>query len=198
MDNQTKRNFCRIVFFIIYYKINIKFILNNLIKIEKVTKKDILQILEIYNYHINFGLANFEEKEMSYEEFFELYNSIITLNLPFLVAKKDNKIIGFIYLNKFRAKSGYKHTFENSIYIDNQYRGMGIGNNLLIELLEASKKNPNIKNIIAVIGNFDSESSIRIHEKNGFQTIGILKKVGFKKDKWIDAIYMQKVLDEKN
>ena len=75
---------------------------------------------------------------------------------------------------------------------------MGIGNDLLRELLEASKKNPNIKNIIAVIGSFDSESSIHIHKKNGFKTIGILKKVGFKKDKWIDAIYMQKVLNEKN
>ena len=172
--------------------------MNNLIKIEKAIKEDILQILDIYNYYINFGLANFEEEEMSYDEFFELYSSIIKLDLPFLVAKKDNKIIGFVYLNKFRAKSGYKHTFENSIYIDNKYQGMGIGNDLLLELLEASKKNPNIKNIIAVIGSFDSESSIHIHKKNGFKTIGILKKVGFKKDKWIDAIYMQKVLNEKN
>ena len=151
--------------------------MNNLIKIEKAIKEDILQILDIYNYYINFGLANFEEEEMSYDEFFELYSSIIKLDLPFLVAKKDNEIIGFVYLNKFRAKSGYKHTFENSIYIDNKYQGMGIGNDLLRELLEASKKNPNIKNIIAVIGSFDSESSIRIHKKNGFQTIGILKKV---------------------
>ncbi len=155
--------------------------MNNLIKIEKAIKEDILQILEIYNYYINFGLANFEEEEMSYDEFFELYRSIIKLDLPFLVAKKDNKIVGFVYLNKFRTKSGYKHTFENSIYIDNKYQGMGIGNDLLVKLLEASKKNPNIKNIIAVIGSFDSESSIRIHKKNGFQTIGILKKVGFKK-----------------
>ncbi len=172
--------------------------MNNLIKIEKAIKEDILQILDIYNHYINFGLANFEEEEMSYDEFFELYSSIIKLDLPFLVAKKDNKILGFVYLNKFRTKSGYKHTFENSIYIDNKYQGMGIGNDLLVELLEGCKKNPNIKNIIAVIGSFDSESSIQIHKKNGFQTIGILKKVGFKKDKWIDAIYMQKVLDEKN
>ena len=146
-----------------------KFILNNLIKIEKAIKEDILQILDIYNYYINFGLANFEEEEMSYDEFFELYSSIIKLDLPFLVAKKDNEIIGFVYLNKFRAKSGYKHTFENSIYIDNKYQGMGIGNDLLAELLEASKKNPNIKNIIAVIGSFDSESSIRIHKKMDFK-----------------------------
>ena len=150
--------------------------MNNLIKIEKAIKEDILQILEIYNYYINFGLANFEEEEMSYDEFFELYSSIINLDLPFLVAKKDNEIIGFVYLNKFRAKSGYKHTFENSIYIDNKYQGMGIGNDLLGELLEASKKNPNIKNIIAVIGSFDSESSIRIHKKKWFSNNRHIKK----------------------
>ena len=66
--------------------------MNNLIKIEKAIKEDILQILDIYNYYINFGLANFEEEEMSYDGFFELYSSIIKLDLPFLVAKKDNKI----------------------------------------------------------------------------------------------------------
>ena len=86
--------------------------MNNLIKIEKAIKEDILQILDIYNYYINFGLANFEEEEMSYDEFFDLYKSIIKLDLPFLVAKKDDKIIGFVYLNKFRTKNLFNIHFS--------------------------------------------------------------------------------------
>ena len=54
-----------------------------------------------------------------------------------------------------------------------------------------------IKNIVAVIGGSKNHSSIKIHKKNGFIKIGILKKVGFKKNKWIDSVYMQKILWKK-
>ena len=56
----------------------------------------------------------------------------------------------------------------------------------------------NIKNIIAVIGSHDSEASIKIHKKNGFEMIGTIKKVGYKQGKWLDTIYMQRILNEKN
>ena len=61
-----------------------------------------------------------------------------------------------------------------------------------------SSKNTQINNIIAVIGGNKTEASIRIHQKNGFNMIGTLKKVGFKKNQWLDSIYMQKILNEKN
>ena len=54
------------------------------------------------------------------------------------------------------------------------------------------------KNIIAVIGSHDSEASIKIHKKNGFEMIGTIKKVGYKQGKWLDTIYMQRILNEKN
>ena len=45
-----------------------------------------------------------------------------------------------------------------------------------------------------MIGGSDNIASIKIHEKNGFKHIGTLKKIGFKKNKWIDSVYMQKKL----
>ena len=68
---------------------------------------------------------------------------------------------------------------------------------ILKKLIEECRKNKNIKNLIAVIGGSDNISSIKIHEKNGFKKVGILKKVGFKKNKWIDSVYMQKKLWKK-
>ena len=68
----------------------------------------------------------------------------------------------------------------------------GIGNKLLSKLIVSSKKNKNIKNIVAVIGSIDSKGSLKIHQKNGFKKIGTLKKIGFKNNKWIDSILMQK------
>ena len=66
--------------------------------------------------------------------------------------------------------------------------------NYLKRLLTVQKKNKKIKLIVAVIGNIDSKSSIKIHQKLGFKKVGKLTKVGFKKNKWIDSIFLQKNL----
>ena len=170
--------------------------MNNNINIRDIEKKDIKEVLEIYNFHIINGLANFEEEPISYENFNIFYQKILELKLPFIVCEKNDKIIGFTYLNKFREKSGYRYSFEDSIYIDNNFIGLGIGNMLLKELINASLNNKNIKTIIAVIGNYNSQPSIRIHKKNGFKIVGTMNKIGFKNNQWLDSIYMQKILNE--
>ena len=172
--------------------------MENSIKIRDFKNDDIDKVLDIYNYYIDNGLGNFQEEKLKNSEFYELCKKINLNKLPFLVAENENLIVGFTFLNFFRNKSGYRFSFENSIYVHNKFTGMGIGNNLLKELIKESQLRPMIKNIIAVIGSHESNASIRIHEKNGFEMIGTLKKIGYKKKQWLDAIYMQKILDEKN
>ena len=58
----------------------------------------------------------------------------------------------------------------------------------------SQKKNKNIKVIIAVIGSKGSKGSLKLHEKLGFKKTGVLKKIGFKNNKWIDSIFLQKNL----
>ena len=164
------------------------------IVIRSIAKRDIKEVLSIYNYYIENSLGNFEENKVSLGSFTKLTNRIISKNLPFTVCCNDKSIIGFAYLQEYRKKSGYRFTYENSIYVHKDYTDKGIGNLLLKNLIKISKKNKMIKNIIAVIGDSKNYSSIKIHENNGFKKIGRLKKVGFKKNKWIDSIYMQKEL----
>jgi len=170
----------------------------NSLKFRPFNNKDISDILKIYNFHISNGMGSFEEKEVPYETFKDLCKNILKLNLPFIVCEKNKKVIAFTYLNKFRNKSGYRYAFENSIYVDINFTGMGIGSELLKKLIEVSKRNTNIKSIIAVIGSNNSKASIKIHKKNRFKMIGTLKQVGFKKNQWLDSIYMQKIFNEKN
>ena len=154
--------------------------------------KDIIDIMEIYNFYILNSMSNFEETPLKYIYFKKFIIEIIKLNLPFIICEFDKKIIGFAYLNKFRDKSGYRFTYENSIYIKENYINKGIGNLLLKKLIIKSKKNNKIKSIIAVIGGEKNEASVNIHKKNGFKLIGTLKKVGYKKNKWLNSILMQK------
>ena len=172
--------------------------MNNSLKFRTLETKDVNRVLEIYNFHIKNGLSNFEEEPVKYKIFLNLTKRILKSNLPFIVCEKNKLILGFAYLSEFRNKSGYRYSFENSIYIDNNYIGKGIGSLLLNNLIKVSSKTSKIKNIIAVIGGKDAETSIRIHQKNGFIMIGKLNKVGFKKNQWLDSIYMQKILNEKN
>ena len=103
-------------------------------------------------------------------------------------------MIGIAFVNKFREKSGYRFTYEHSIYVNPKFINNGYGSTILRELIRSCRKNKKIKNLVAVIGGSDNTASIKIHQKNGFKYIGTLKKAGYKKNKWIDSVYMQKRL----
>ena len=164
------------------------------IKSKRINKHEITHALKIYNHFIRNSLSNFEENPLSAKEFNEIIKNIKKNNLPFLIAKDENKVIGVAFVNKFRGKSGYRFTFEHSIYVDPHFINYGYGTIILKELIKECRNNKKIKNLIAVIGGDNNISSIKIHKKNGFKYIGSLKKVGRKKNKWIDSIYMQKIL----
>ena len=150
-----------------------------LIKIRKIREKDLNAALSIYNYFIENSYSNFEENILTLNKFQTQYENITRNKLPFLIAEYKKIIVGIAYLNNYRYKSGYKYSFENSIYVHHNYINQGIGSKLLKKLIDYSKKN---------------KISINIHKKNGFKKIGVLKNIGYKKRKWIDSVYMQLIL----
>ena len=162
--------------------------------IEKISEKYLRDAHKIYNYYIVNSYSNFEEKKLTFNQFHSNYKNIIKNKLPYLVALSEKKVVGLAYLNKFREKSGYRFALENTIYIHDKHTRKRIGYKLLKELLYISKNHKNIKLIVAVIGSIDSKGSLKLHEKLGFKKIGVLKKIGFKNNKWIDAIFLQKNL----
>jgi phosphinothricin acetyltransferase len=114
--------------------------------------------------------------------------------LPFIVAESDSgEILGFAYVAPWRQKSAYRTTVEDSIYLGAAATGKRIGTKLLEELLALSKK-AGIKEVVAVISDSGAESSVRLHERFGFKKQGHLAKVGFKFDRWLGTILMQKSL----
>ena len=162
------------------------------LKITNILEQHLKEAHKIYNYYIENSYANFEDRRIPFKEFYKNYKNITLNELPYLVALDNKKVVGIAYLNRFREKSGYRFTFENTVYIHKNYIKNGIGNKLLSKLIISSKNNKNIKKIVAVIGSIDSEGSLKIHQKNGFEKIGTLKKIGFKNKKWIDSILMQR------
>ena len=164
------------------------------IKTNNFTENEISKALKIYNYFIENSFSNFEEKKLSKSSFNLLLKKIRNNKLPFILAIAENEVIGLAFVNKFREKSGYRFSYEHSIYVNPDFINKGYGNKILNELIKICKKVTKIKNLIAVIGGKNNFASIKIHKNNGFQYIGTIKKAGFKKNKWVDSIYMQKRL----
>lgn len=111
---------------------------------------------------------------------------------PVIVAESDNSIVGFGSFGDFRPFEGYLHSVEHSLYVDPVAQGMGIGKLLLAELIaraEALGKHAIIAGIDAT-----NQISIRLHRGAGFKEVGILPEVGRKFDRWLDLLFMQRLL----
>ena len=82
---------------------------------------------------------------------------------------------------------------ENSIYLRAASTGKGLGKALMQELMDRSQA-AGLKEIIAVIADGGAESSLKLHEDFGFKEIGRMGRVGFKFDRWLGTVLLQKTL----
>jgi phosphinothricin acetyltransferase len=138
--------------------------------------------------------VTFDEQNMEISQWQEKLTYLNKQKLPFIVAESDNgELLGFAYVAPWRQKSAYRTTVEDSIYLRAAATGKRVGTKLLEELLKLSKQ-VGVKEVVAVISDSGAESSVRLHERFGFKKQGHLAKVGFKFDRWLGTILMQKSL----
>jgi len=139
------------------------------------------------------GLASFEEEPPSLEELERRYRDVTGRGLPYLVAESSGVIAGYGYCAPYRARSAYRYTLEDSVYVRHDMTGRGIGKRLLEELIVQCEA-LGYRQIIAVIGDSANAASIGVHAACGFLRIGTLRSVGFKFSRWVDSVHMQRPL----
>lgn len=162
--------------------------------IEEARISDLKHVREIYRYYVEKTTATLEENLPSENEWMELYESILSKNLPFLVAKKGDGVLGFCYAAPYRKRSAYRYTVEQSVYIHKDFLRRGIASELTEELINMCK-DTGYKQIVAIIIASENDSSVKFHKSIGFNYCGKLVRVGFKFNKWLDTILMQKSLE---
>src|SRR5215216_4266823 len=156
---------------------------------------DIAAITTIYGHHVLHGLASSEEVPPPAEEIGRRRAAIVDRGLPYLVAERGGRVVGYCYAGPFRPRIGYRFTLEDSIYVEQGEVGRGIGRALLTPLL-ARCAELGYRQMVAVIGGRETVASIRLHQALGFREIGIFEAVGFKFGRWIDTVLMQRALGE--
>lgn len=154
---------------------------------------DCVALLEIINYNIinSTALYDYHPRTLTQQE--AIFDDKLQKDFPILVAVLDNKIVGFGYYSEFRFREAYRFTVEHSVYVHPDYQGLKIGQKLLETLIETAK-NQKLHTMIAVIDS-ENQASVKFHEKLGFETVGIIKESGFKFNRWLHSVFMQKMLD---
>jgi L-amino acid N-acyltransferase YncA len=164
-----------------------------MITIRGLTPNDLDAITRIYAHHVVNGTATFEETPPTLEEMRLRVEKVAGLGLPWLVAEAEGAIVGYAYTDRFRERSAYRFTLEDSVYIDPAHHRMGLGRALLAELLPRCEA-LGYRQVIAAIGDSGNAGSIGLHRAMGFQQAGIYKSVGLKFGRWLDVVLMQKTL----
>ena len=154
---------------------------------------DIPAITAIYQHHVLHGTGTFEVDPPSEADMAARRADVLAKGLPWLVAEQDGRVLGFAYANWFKPRPAYRFSAEDSIYIADDARGLGLGRQLLSELA-AQAEAAGVRKLLAVIGDSANAGSIGVHRALGFTEVGVLRSVGWKFGAWRDIVLMEKPL----
>lgn len=154
---------------------------------------DIDAITLIYAHHVLHGTGTFEVDPPSVQDMRARRAEVLARGLPWLVAESDNQVSGFAYCNWFKPRPAYRFSAEDSIYLAPNANGQGLGRALLAELTTQAER-AGVRKLIAVIGDSGNTGSIGVHRALGFQHVGVLASCGWKFDRWLDVVLMERSL----
>jgi L-amino acid N-acyltransferase YncA len=153
---------------------------------------DLPGITKIYNDAILHTTAVYAYKTQTVDERKVWFRQKISDQFPVFVAESNGEVIGFSTIGPFRAWPAYKYSVENSVYVDQRFRGKGVGKQLIQPLIESA----GLLEKHAILAGIDStnEASIRLHQSFGFQEVACFKEVGYKFGRWLDLKFLQLIL----
>ena len=153
---------------------------------------DIPAVTRIYGHYVRETVITFETAEPDEAEMANRFAAIAAKGHPLLIGEIEGEVIGYAYASTYRPREAYRFTCEDSIYLAPSAVGHGIGSKMLGRLIDESSK-AGLKQMLAVI-TAERENSIRLHAKHGFRMIGTYEALGYKFDRWLDIVHMQRAL----
>lgn len=155
-------------------------------------------VAAIYAHYVEHSVATFDTLPPPRHAWVERIEAAASAGLPFLVAERAKaEVHGFAYLSAFRPKPAYRQTLEDTVYLAPDHVGRGTGRLLLTQLV-AHAAESGAHQLVAVISTGEDGPSARLHRALGFETAGRLREVGYKFDRWIDILLMQRAISPVN
>jgi L-amino acid N-acyltransferase YncA len=163
------------------------------LSIRDVIPADIPAITRIYAQAVKHGTASFELEPPDETEMSRRMQALLEGGFPYLAAEIDGALVGYAYAGPYRPRPAYRFSVEDSIYLDPAAHRKGVGRALLERLIEDCERR-GFRQMIAVIGDSAQAPSIELHRALGFRMIGNIQNVGYKFDRWLDSVLMQRPL----
>jgi phosphinothricin acetyltransferase len=160
--------------------------------IRAATADDLPEITRIYNHYVPRSTCTYQEQPdtiTARRHWFDRHGE----RHPIVVAMLEGKLVGWGSLSPFHSRTAFRFTVEDSVYIDQAYQRRGIGRALLADLVRRAHEIGHH----AIIAAIDAEQtpSLRLHEAAGFIRVGELVQVGFKFNRWLNVVYVQKMVE---
>jgi phosphinothricin acetyltransferase len=154
---------------------------------------DLPAITAIYAHHVLHGTGTFETTPPTEAEMAARRADVLGKGLPWLVLEDGGRVLGYAYCQWFKPRPAYRYSAEDSIYLHPEAAGRGLGKQLLAALL-ARAEALGVRKLIAVIGDSANAGSIGVHRALGFQPVGTIASCGWKFDRWLDIVLMDKAI----
>ena len=151
-------------------------------------------ILEILNDAIVHSTALYDYHPRSMESMAGWFKAKEAGSYPVIGAEDgDGTLAGFATYGSFRNWPAYKYTVEHSVYVNDHFRGEGLGTELMRRLITFAEK----QNFHVMVGGIDLSNlaSVALHEKLGFEHAGTIRHAGFKFGRWLDLAFYQLILN---
>ena len=174
--------------------------MNTNVSIRMATEGDAEEILKIYSPYVTDTAITFEYDIPSVAELSRRIKDTLQM-YPYIVALEEKRIVGYAYASAFKERAAYNWAVETTIYLDQDYRGKGLGKKLYLALEDILKRQ-NIINLNACIAYTSAEdvhldnTSMAFHEHLGYSKVAHFTKCGYKFNTWYDMIWAEKMLEE--
>jgi L-amino acid N-acyltransferase YncA len=161
-------------------------------KIRLAKRTDVPSMREIFNEVLRNSNSIYREEEVTLEERYAWFDEKLEHGFPIFGAYEGDHLIGYAGYGTWRAAQGYRKSVELTIYVDQKFRGVGIGSALMKTIIDHAKTD----GYHVMIGAIDAanQQSIEFHKRFGFVVVARMPEVALKNDQWLTLVFMQKLL----
>lgn len=146
----------------------------------------------IYNREVESGTATFDITPRSLEDQLEWISEHSGAHPAVVAVTDEGDVVGFGSLSPYRPRAAYSTSVEDSVYVAEEFQGLGIGRAVLEELLRLAEAHGFHAVLARIAG--DNEASVALHVACGFELIGTEHEVGRKFGRWLDVVCMERLI----
>jgi L-amino acid N-acyltransferase YncA len=151
-------------------------------------ERDAAGCAAIYAPNVEASPTSFEERAPGREEMAGRIE-LISATHPWLVVECRNELLGYAYACAHRERPAYRWATDVSVYVEEAQRRRGIGRALYEVLIERLRLQ---RFRVACAGiTLPNEASVLLHERLGFDAVGVYRGIGWKAGAWRDVGWWQ-------